>query len=86
MRIVQGQTLLFANLDPVGGPHTVTSVQTDAWGRPRFGSTERTDPLTGRLVGGVEVLPAGTYEFFCGVHVQMRGVLEVTGTRGTGSS
>jgi plastocyanin len=76
LRVVQGSTLRFANLD-VLAPHTVTAVATAADGTPLFDSGAPTAAGATSTVAGVSSLAPGEYLFYCRVHTQMRGVLRV---------
>jgi plastocyanin len=71
----QGERLTFQNLDGVG--HDVTATGSGPDGRPLFrtpviGSGQET------FVGGSQYLTTGSYGFFCSVHPQMTGTLDVT--------
>jgi FtsP/CotA-like multicopper oxidase with cupredoxin domain/plastocyanin len=74
-----GGTLNLVNLDIFD--HTVTSVATDEEGTPLF--DVRVAAGTSATITGVETLAAGSYDFFCKLHPQMRGLLVVEGGGGT---
>ena len=74
-----GGTLTLDNLDVFD--HTVTSVATDAEGTPLF--DVRVAGGTSATITGVEALADGSYPFFCKLHPQMRGLLEIQGGGGT---
>jgi len=76
LRVVQGSTLLFTNLDALA-PHTVTSVATTSTGAPLFTSGAPTSAGATSNVAGVASLAPGQYLFYCRVHTQMHGILRV---------
>lgn len=73
--IDQGEKVTFTNLDIAD--HDVVARDTDATGAPLFKSE-----LIGRgasaPVVGVERLVTGSYAFFCSIHVEMAGSINVT--------
>ena len=72
--MTEGSTLTFANTDVA--PHDVTSDEFKANGNRLFSSatipTGQTTP-----VNGVKNLDVGVYSFFCTIHPEMRGLLNV---------
>jgi plastocyanin len=78
VQVTQGQTLLFANADPIA-PHTLSAVP-DQYGNYLFDSNggEANAPGSAATVDGVESLPPGRYEFQCKFHTSlMQGWLTV---------
>ena len=77
--IDQGEPLTFLNLDVLN--HDVTARGKDGAGNPLF-----TTPLIGPgqevPVEGADSLSPGSYAFFCSVHPNMEGTLEVGGGGG----
>lgn len=71
--IEEGESLTYVNLD--AAPHDVTSRDGDADDEPLFASPTITTGTAG--VEGVELLAAGTYDFFCTIHPEMQGTLTV---------
>lgn len=69
-------TLRFANTDQIA--HDVTSRARDAAGKPLFRS-----PVTATggisAVAGADQLPPGSYDFYCSLHPNMTGTLQVAG-------
>lgn len=76
-QVLQGATLLFANLDPLGN-HTVISDSFDENGHELFTTDDQVGfGLTGE-VRGVEKLPVGSYGFYCTTHYPvMFGTMEI---------
>jgi plastocyanin len=71
----QGERLTFQNIDGVG--HDVTASGDGPDGRPLFRTTV-IGPGQEVFVEGSQHLTTGSYGFFCSVHPQMTGTLEVT--------
>jgi plastocyanin len=77
--IDQGEPLFFRNFDLL--THDVTARQNGPDGKPLF-STPLVGPGPEPAVAGAQSLTAGSYEFFCSIHPNMVGKLNVT-TAGT---
>jgi plastocyanin len=73
--IDQGEPLFFENLDVTG--HDVTSKATGPDGNPLFG-TPVIDNSEEAFVQGSQYLTTGSYAFFCSIHSNMTGTLNVT--------
>jgi plastocyanin len=84
IRIVQGGSLSFANLDPDG--HDLVSAERDENGNLYFrseivygpqgaGGVATAQPMT--VVQGVSALGPGIHMFTCSLHAEMRGTIEV---------
>jgi plastocyanin len=78
LKINQGETLKFLNLDWVGGFHTITAEDVDRQGTPVF-DTGVQAPGALADVAGTGALKPGTYRFYCAVHgaLVMEGALTV---------
>ena len=76
LRVVEGGTLLFANMDPLDY-HTVTSVDVDEGGTPIFGTARDIGIGQFETVAGIETVPARSepYVFICSRHPFMVGSL-----------
>ena len=70
-----GDSLTYANADPLA-PHNVQSTQTGLDGAPLFRSEVIPAGATA-AVNGVEALGPGSYPFFCVLHPNMQGSLEI---------
>ena len=71
--VVAGTALTFVNADAVA--HDVTAIENDANGDPVFAS--ETIFRGTAAVEGVADLAPNTYDFYCTVHTEMRGLLTV---------
>ena len=77
VRVAEGGTLVFANLDP-SAPHSLTEEVVEFGQQPRFDSGNVTDSGEADVVAGVETLSPGSYVFTCKLHeTLMRGVLVI---------
>ena len=75
--VLRGDGLVYRNLDALD--HNVVAVGRSADGQPLFASATISSGQESR-VGGVEVLPAGSYDFVCTLHAStMKGTLTVEG-------
>lgn len=77
--IDQGEPLTFLNLDALN--HDVTARGKDSGGQPLF-STPLIGPGQEVPVTGAEKLSPGSYAFYCTVHPNMEGTLDVGGGGG----
>jgi plastocyanin len=73
--IVAGDSLTLVNADPAA--HDVTSLDDGPVGGHLFRSIVLDQPGQRAPVVGVAALEAGTYEFYCSVHPEMRGTVTV---------
>ena len=75
VHVPQGESLTFANLDPISGEgHSLTHAVPA--GSERFKSPI-TPPGESAPVAGVEKLEKGTYQFTCRIHPFMAGTLVI---------